>query len=161
MTISAAARAALYRQETDEVLLCLVTISHADLPATLRFVNNTVDIVSRGETYKGYPFEVALPDEDPDHPPAVEITIDAVSTDDPALDPVAIVRSLSTAPVFTFEVVLASTPDTVEVGAGEIDLVSVDYDALVLTGRLEYQNTLGEPFASHSFSPSLFPGLFQ
>lgn len=159
--ISARARAALYRQETDEVLLCLVTISHPDLPQTIRFVNNTVDIVSRGETYIAYPFQVELPDEDPEHPPAVEISIDAIRPEDPDLDPVAIVRSLTTAPTFTFEVVLASTPNQVEITAGEIDLLSVDYDAMTLTGRLEYANTLSRPFASHSLSPSYFPGLFQ
>lgn len=161
MTISARARAALYARETDEVLLSLITITHADLPMPLRFVNNTVDIASRGNTFTAYPFQVALPDEDPDHPPSIEITIDAIRTDDPDLDPVSIVRSLTSRPTFTFEVVLAATPDTVEISAGDIDLVSVDYDALVLTGRLEYANTLSLPFSSHSFSPSLFPGLFQ
>lgn len=169
MTISAAARAALYKQETDEVLLCLVTIAHPDLPIDpdtgepriIRFVNNTVDIVSRGENYVAFPFEVNLPDEDPEHPPAVEISIDAIRSDDPDEDVVTIVRTLTSAPTFTFEVVLASTPDTVEVSAGEIELLSVDYDAMTLSGRLEYVNTLSQPFASHSFSPSYFPGLFQ
>ena len=61
-------------QETDEVYLALVTISHEDLAAlgvdypdlgvsggALRFVNNTQDITSRGDVFKAYGFDLSLP----------------------------------------------------------------------------------------------------
>ena len=60
-TLSNTARRALYAQETGEVFLLLLVISHPSLPAPIRVVNNSEDVVSGGFTYQRFPFELALP----------------------------------------------------------------------------------------------------
>jgi hypothetical protein len=58
------------------------------------------------------------------------------------------------------EVVLASSPDTVEAGPFTMTLVAAEYDALVVTGELAFEDVLNEPFPGHGYIPSEYPGLF-
>src|SRR5579885_2175455 len=76
--LSLAARQAVNAQETGEVFLLLLTLDHDELAAPIRVVNNTVDIVSRGNTYIAYPFQLELPAEDADQISSVRLSIDNV-----------------------------------------------------------------------------------
>jgi hypothetical protein len=153
--LSIAARQAVNAQETNEVFLLLLTLDHEDLAEPIRVVNNTEDIVSRGMTFVAYPFEIALPDEDPESVARVTLRIDNVDRE--------IVRSLRAlqAPLsVSLEVVLASSPDVVEAGPFNLTLVAAEYDALTITGELAFEDVLNEPFPGHSYVPSEYPGLF-
>lgn len=153
--LSTAAKQAIYAQETGEAFLMLLTISHAQLTPTLRFAGNYVDVVSRGQTYLGWPFAIALPAEVDDQLPTVQVQIDNV--DRRIMEGV---RALTSAPAVTLEVVLASAPDTVEAGPFAFTLRNADYDALVVTGSLAFEDVLNEPYPQHAFTPAKFPGLF-
>jgi|SRR6185369_14808919 len=153
--LSTAAKQAIYAQETGEAFLMLLTISHAALSPSLRFVNNTVDVTSRGNAYLGWPFQLALPAEFDDQLPVVQLQIDNV--DRRIMEGV---RALTTAPAVTLEVVLASSPDTVEAGPFSFSLKSAEYDALVVVGVLAFEDVLNEPYPQHTFTPGKFPGLF-
>lgn len=154
-TLSATARAAIFAQQTDQVFLALLTLTHASLPGPIRVVNNMVDIVSRGDTFIGYPFQIALPGESEDELPRVQVMIDNV---DRTL--VEAVRTLTSPPTLTLEIVLASAPDTVEAGPFPFSLRNVEYDAHVITGDLAFEDVLNEGFPQHSFTPNHFPGVF-
>ena len=154
-TLSVAAHQAVNAQETGEVFLLLLTLDHADLAAPIRVVNNMVNVTSRGEVYFAYPFEIALPDEDPESLARVTLRIDNVDRE--------IVKSLRTiqAPLaVALEVVMASSPGVVEAGPFEMTLVAAEYDALTVTGELAFEDVLNEPFPGHSYVPSEYPGLF-
>jgi hypothetical protein len=153
-SLSSAAVRALTAQETGEVFLMLVTITHDDI-APLYFANNTETITSRGHDYLGWPFQVALPDEREDAMPAVQLRIDNI--DRRIMESI---RGLSTAPAVALEVVLASAPDVVEAGPFAFTLRGVEYDALTITGTLAPEDVLNEPAMQFSFTPDLFPGLF-
>lgn len=153
--LTPAAVRALTAQETGEVFLMLVTIAHPNLTPTLYFVNDTVDLVSRGNTFLGWPFQLALPEEREDSLPTVQLQIDNVDR-----QIMQGIRALTTAPTVTLEVVLASSPDTVEAGGFNFTLRGVDYDALVITGTLAPEDILNEPAVWQTFSPANFPGLF-
>lgn len=155
MTVSATARAALFAQQADEAFLALLMIEHDDLPASLRFVNNPQDVTSRGNVYLGFPFTIDLPPQDPDRPPRVRLLIDNIDR-----QIVAGLRTIATPLTITLEVVLASSPDTVEVGPFAMTLASAVYDALTIEGDLAYQDVLNEPFPGDSFSPGRFLALF-
>ena len=60
-TVSATLEAAVYEQETNEIFHILLEIAHTDMSATLRFVNNTEDVVSNGDTYTAFPFLIDFP----------------------------------------------------------------------------------------------------
>ena len=156
-TLSTPATQALFAQETGEVFLCLLTISHPALAGPICVVNNTQDIVSRGVTYIAFPFDIILPDEREDQLPQVQLSIQNVDRR------IALaVRSLppGTQASVSLEVVLASSPDTVEIQGLGFSLLQVDYDAMTVTGTLSYEWILSEPFPAGVMGPTLFPGMF-
>ena len=154
-TLSQAARQAVNAQETDEVFLLLLTLDHEDLAEPIRVVNNTEDVVSRSDTYIAYPFEIALPDEDPESVARVTLRIDNVDR-----EIVKSLRAISSPLSVGLEVVMAASPDTVEAGPFNMTLVSAEYDALTVTGDLAFEDVLNEPFPGASYVPSEYPGLF-
>ncbi len=153
--LSLAARQAVNAQETGEVFLLLLTLDHDELAAPIRVVNNTVDIVSRGNTYIAYPFQLELPAEDADQISSVRLSIDNVDR-----TIVQSLRAISSPVAVTIEVVLASSPDTVEAGPFAMSLVQAEYDALVIQGELAFEDVLTEPFPGHAYVPADYPGLF-
>lgn len=54
-----------FAQTTGQVFLVLIkmVIQFSGGPATVRVVNNTEDIVSNGQTFTAYPYEILLPEE--------------------------------------------------------------------------------------------------
>lgn len=155
-TLSNTARRALYAQETGEVFLLLLVISHPSLPAPIRVVNNSEDVVSGGFTYQRFPFELALPPESDEAPPTVTLRI---ANADRQI--VQAVRSLAgEAMTVDLSVILASSPDTIEAGPYRFTLRDVSYDAAIVEGTLRFEDVLNEPFPADSFTPARFPGLF-
>lgn len=153
--LSTAAKQAIYAAETGEVFLMLVAISHAQLATPLRFVSNTVDVTSRGNLYLGWPFRLALPAEYDDQLPTVQLQIDNV--DRRIMEGV---RALTSAPTVTVEVILASAPDVVEAGPFDFTLRTCEYDALVISGTLAFEDVLNEPYPFQTMTPGHMPGLF-
>lgn len=153
--LSDPALAAIYAPRTDEVFLELITISHPDLATPQRLVNDRVDIVSRGETYTAFPFEARLqPSRDGELP-----TADLVSASTAEL--VDLVRSLEAPPDVAVELIMASSPDTVEQGPFNFTATEASYDATSITLQLAFEALLSEPYPSGIFSPATFPGMFQ
>lgn len=155
-TLSSPAKAAIFAQETGEVFLHLITISHALLVPSLRFVDNHVDITSRGNVYLGWPFEITLPAERDDAVPNVQIQIDNVDR-----RIIEGIRRLTSAPQITLEIILASSPDTVEAGPFDMKLRTIEYNALTITGTLAPEDVLAEPYPPFAYTPQYFPGLFR
>jgi hypothetical protein len=148
-------REAVFSQETSEVFIVLITIDHDDLAAPIRVCSNSVDIVSRGNTYIAYPFEITLPDDSDEKISAGSITIDNVSG-----EIAKGVRLLQTPPTVSIEVVLASSPDTVEASFTNFELINVQYDANTIRGNLSIQNFMTEPYPGGIMGPSNFRGIF-
>lgn len=137
--------------------LYLLTISHADLPAPIRLVRNKVDVVSRGNTYTAFPFDIVLPgDGDGGQRPA-RITIDNV---DQRI--VQTVRAISTPPTLLIEEVKGSALDTVEASLPPMKLYAATYDRLALEAELiDSADDEAEPLVQWEFTPSLAPALFN
>lgn len=152
-TLSANARAALYAAASDEVWLQLITIEHASIGTPIRLVNNTEDIVSGGETFTAFAFELLLPATDAMQ---VELVVDNVTR-----ELITEVRSIDTPLDITLEIVLASDPDTVEAGPFVFQSRAVEYDVQRLRLTLAYEPLLQEPFPAGEYTPLDYPGLFQ
>lgn len=142
-------------QETGEVFLFLLALSHTAIP-TLRFVNNTVDIISNGETYMAFPFDLTIPDDTADEIARVQLTIDNVDR-----RIVEAVRQIDTPAIFTLSVIRAAEPNVAVAGPYRCTLRNVGYTALSVTGDLHpFEDIQAEIFPQHSFDPANFPGLF-
>lgn len=155
-TLSSTAQAAIAAAQTGEAFLVLLTLDHDDLDAPIRVTSDAVATVSRGETFTPFPFEVALPSERDDQLAGVRLVIDAVDR-----SIIIALRDLTSAPTVTMEVVLGSTPDTVEAGPFEYTLKNATYNALTVEGDLAFEDVLNEAFPGQSFVPFTHPGLFS
>jgi len=151
MTVSATFKAAAYAQQTSEVFLKLLTIEHDDLASPIRVVDNTENIESNGETYLAAGFDVKLPDDDG------RTTLSVCNVDRVM---VQAIRSIDSSPTISLSVIMASDPDTIEVGPFVMQLVDVGYDAFTISGTLSFDDFLIEPYPGDTFSPGQFKGLF-
>lgn len=154
-TLSSPAQRAAYAQETGEVFLVLLTINHATLPAPIRVVNDTQNIVSGGNTYLGFNFTIVLPDEREDQPPRSRVVIDCIDR-----SIIAALRPLTSPPTLDIQVVLASSPNTIEASFTGFSLRQINYDAMQIEGELTMEEITMEPFPEGSMTPQDFPGLY-
>ena len=153
--VSLTLRQAVNAQETGEIFIVLLTISHEELEEPLYFSLDAVNTVSRGNPYLALPFNLTPPEESQDRPPAAKLSLDNIDR-----QLVALLRSISTPLTVKFEVVLVSAPDTVEAVWDGFELRNVTYNALTIQGDLTLESFLQEPFPAGTFSPAYFPGLF-
>lgn len=153
-TMSVAALASMFSQHTAEAWLTLMTLDHASLGSPIRLVNNTEAIVSAGESFSACPFQFVFPSEDAETIGEANVEIDGV---DQSI--VASVRQIASPLDAVIEVVLADSPDTVEVRISGLKLRNVEYDAHRITGTLRFEDVMVEP-ATLTMTPQRFPGIF-
>ena len=152
---TAAFKAAVFAQETEEVFAVLLTIDHDALTAPIRASSSGEDIVSNGNTFIAYPFEVRLSEDNPDSPPTMHLTIDNV---DQTI--VRTIRSIVIPPSVTMQVVRASAPDVIEVSFEDFRMNAASGNALTVSGELSLEFFLSEPYPYQTFGPARFPGCF-
>lgn len=157
MALSSAAVRALLSRETAETVILLLTIEHDDLPAPLRFARNTYgdDIVSNGDTFIGVPFELNWPSDNDETPTAQLETFNVDRAIGQALE------DLVDPPVCTLQIVLASSPNTIEREALQFEMRNVRWDALALTCDLTQIQITSEPWPKYRVTPKYFPALFR
>jgi hypothetical protein len=136
--------------------LFLLTIWTGDGSNALRVVNNSEPIVHHGYSFEPYPFTVELPADDSESAPSVTLVI---SNLDAAI--VEFIRGQAYAPNIWIELVTSAYPDVTEKQLSFLRLVSVTYDAMVITGRLDVDDFLSQRFPAEAYVPSLFPALFR
>lgn len=168
MSLSLNFRQAAYAQETERVLIALITITHDDLADPIRISTDPTErlstplddivygTISRGNNYVFFPIALQLPGDTDEGPGNMSIQFDNVHR-----QYIETIRSIFTPASFLVELVLDDDPDTVEATWPEFLLTNVKYDALSITGTLSLETLERESFPSGSFSPSYFPGLFQ
>lgn len=166
-TLSSTALRALFAEDTGDYPILLVTVTHDTFQAPIRVSSDPTTrlsatdaeiiygTVSRSMSFAFLPFQISLPGEFEDSAPRARISIDNVSR-----ELTAAVRTLTSPPVVTIELVMASTPDVVEATFPNFDLSDVDGDVMTISGTLSIDLLVLEPFPAGIFSPGQFPGLF-
>jgi len=155
----------MFDQETDELPVMLLTISHPDLSTTWRLSSDNKDLldaedqlrgtISRGQSFYFFPMDVSLPEEGEDASNVIQITLDNVTREVTPL-----LKSTVTPASVTIEIVLASAPDDVELEFPDFELVSADVDAGSVVLSLTVDTMASEPFPADNFTPSSFGGLW-
>ena len=154
--ISNPARSAVQAQSTEKVFLACLIIDHPSFGSPFRFVSDFQNISSGGHTYTAWPFDLTLPAFGDTSLPQITITIDNV---DESISQ-AIKGLNAPAPTVTVFIVLADSPDTVEVGPFVADLRSVNVTSGKITGTLLFEDLFNEPWPYQTFRPDTHPGLF-
>ncbi|MBB3297906.1 MULTISPECIES: DUF1833 family protein [unclassified Rhizobium] len=158
-------REVVYAQETDEVVICLLTVTHEDLGTPIYLSSDPTERLSddpliygtnsRGNEYLFLPFEFTLPDDDSDSPPRVQLSMDNT---DRSL--VTILRSIATPADIKVELVLASDLSTIEIQLPALQLSDVTMDDGRISATLVADALINEPHPAQLFTPGSFPGLF-
>jgi len=164
-TLSLTMRAAMNAEVTGEVAVVLLTIEHADLATPIRLSSDTTSRLttdpliygteSRGNQFLFLPFSAVLPDDKDEAPPQAKVVIDNIDR-----EIIPLLRSTSTPSSVTLELVLASSPDVVEMSYAALDLVAADYDSQSITISLAMDAFVTEPYPADTMNPSSFPGIF-
>ncbi len=145
----------LQRQDIDDPILALLTISHATLDEPIRVVNNTENIVSNGETFLAFPFELKLPDDFGDRSSRGTLEIDNISR-----DIVQSIEAMGSKPATVLiEVIMASQPDVIEMQFPDYRLSNVSWDRYVVRGDLEIEDLTRAKFPRKNFTPDIVPGM--
>ncbi len=146
-------------QETGEVLLALVTITHSSIiGGPLRVVQDLQDITSNGNVYTAFPFEITLPSDSDDGPAKVMLRIDNI---DRSIAQTIRTIPPSSPPTVQVDIIVASQPDTVELSMPNMTLRNVSGDAFQIEGELRMDEEDLITFPEGSFTPQHFPGLFK
>ena len=154
MTISVLGKKAMMGLAQEEVPVWLLTLEHDSIAEPIRVCSNSSDITSLGLEYVSFPFEIAyVPD---DEKPA-RVTLRIANLDGRIQ---TALEAISTPVEATLQMVLASSPDTIEADVVNLQLRAVEADVIEMTGSLEHRQYGREPFPRQSATPITTPGLF-
>lgn len=153
-SLSQELRSQLYGQTSDDPFLMLVTMKHESFD-TLRFVNDAVDIESRGNTFVAFPIKITLPTDDGEAKREVKMSLDNVS-----LELIDELRSVVTPISAKIEMVLASQPDVVQMEVVDLLLRNITYNRQTISATLHLDDFLNTEMASERYTPTTFPGIF-
>ena len=111
----------MYGQQTDEVVVGLLTFTHPSWPEPIRISSDRTEVLSyepltyattsRGEIYYWVPFFMTLPDDAEDQAPAAFMSIENVSRD--LIAPIRTLDQREGKPKMTIELLFASDLETV------------------------------------------------
>lgn len=146
--------AQIFAQESNDPYLVLFTLTHASF-STIRLVNNSTNITSRGNVFQAFPVRVNLPVDDGQT--AREVTIDF---DNVSLELIDAIRTVTTQIDVKMEMILASMPDEVQMSLEELKITDISYNKLRISARLFMDSFLSTEMTSEKYNPSNFPGIF-
>lgn len=164
-TVSTTLRTAFNAQESNQIVVVLLTITHPDLASPIYLSSDpttaisTVPVVygttSRSNIYTFVPMSVTLPDDKDDSPPQAKLALSNVSR-----EMIVAVRSVESPASIKIELVRAAAPNTVEIAYPPVDLISADADASTITLTLSSDSMLAEPYPADTIAPASFPSVF-
>lgn len=147
---------AAFGQDTDEVVLELLTISHPDFAIPVRLVRNNENFVSQGETFIASGFELIWPQQAENEVPRASIRHENVSR-----ELIAAIRSIRTPASVKMQIVLASDPNNVQLEIDGMFTGRFDYDANILNFEVSFELFSQERFPKKTFNPAKWPGIFS
>lgn len=157
---------AAYSQETDQVVIILLSFESDELSDTIRVCSDPYEkltslgediygCISNGLTYAFSPFDIWLPRDDKTGTVSAKLVIQNVDR-----QIIENIRSITKPLTVKTQVVLSSDVDTVELEYDYFKLSNIQYDSLTIEGNITLDYWGLEPFPSGRFVPSDFPGLF-
>lgn len=170
-TISLNARQAHDASSSDEIEVVLWHITHPDLDAPIRLSTDPTERLSveplrygtrsTWQTSDGDPFKFVLagaqvPDDKADTPAAARLVLANVDNKIAGL-----LRSFTTPALVDMALVLALTPDLVEMEALGMDLVSAEGSGDQVVLSLSRDLRIAEPWPTGRMTRSRFPGLWS
>jgi len=149
--------AAALAQETAECAVFLVTIEHAAFPAPVRWCTGGEDVNSNGREFVATAMKVTPPGDAPDaNGRRGRITVDNTDPEN-----IARLRTATSFPSVTIEVVLADWPHDIELSWPDLELVAQRPHGQAIELEAAYREDNGEMFPYQGFTPHRFPALYD
>lgn len=142
-------------QHQEHAFLWLMTIRDADSNATFRVVNNLEDVMSNGQVYTAFPFEVTLPPDTGGTPQSLK-----VSTVNASRDLIEIIRGTLDPPTVKLDLITSNNPNLIHKSVDFMQVGGVEYDALTVGFDLVSSSAFIRKTQQHTYNQAEFPGLF-
>jgi len=159
-SLSAALRRQLFTPWRDEDVRVLLTIDHAQFAQPFRFVSGDPlefeSLTSNGNEFTTFPFELSLLTDDETEPRA---TIRIQNVDDRIGN--TLLDLPDDAVSITIQLVMRSTPNTIEIEATNLELVDVSVDAIAVTGEITLRGNATEPCPGRVLTSFISPVFFR
>ena len=142
----------------DDAFLFLLTVRDDSVPGqpvVLRGVNNLEDVVSNGETFVAFPFNLTLPTDQGQRPQNVKLTVANIGR-----ELVNVLRKSMSPPDVTIELVLSGDPDSIQKRIDFLTVASVSYNAETIEFTLATSSVFQRKTISATYHPSEFKSLF-
>lgn len=147
---------AITAQESSEAVVVLVTITHADFAAPMRFCTGGEDIVSNGNTFEARAMKVSLPGEGDSGQRRARLNIDAVEP-----DVIAELRNVGAGrPQVSMELILSAFPDDVEISYLGLSITAARPQGESIEIEIMPRDDGEEEWPVQSYSQGRVPGLF-
>jgi hypothetical protein len=143
---------AVLSQQTAEVAITLVTLTHVGGPTYL--CDNNEDVVSNGVTFSASRIQVRLINNSSGLSRA-RLVVDNVGRD--FIDEI---RLATTPIVAKLELIVLSEPDDIVITQPDLVLRNLVYDELMISGELQQELLMHQGYPQYTMTPALFPGLF-
>jgi hypothetical protein len=145
----------IFSLESNDAFILLLTLDDPNSATMYRVALNNVDIVSRGNTYTACYFEITLPADNEDAPQGCQLIMDNVD-----LGLITVLRSIVAPIRVTLEIVVAATPDVVEMTLTDLIMRNVTWDVSTVQGTLISDDPLNQKVPGDIYEPRTFAGIF-
>jgi hypothetical protein len=156
MAFSATTNKKINAVSSSEHPLLLLEISHSDLAAPVRVVQDNADITFESNAYTAMGFDASLPDDIANKLPRARLTVDNVGKE--------LVQWLEASAggqgaSCRLIQIMRSDPAVIEWEI-TMDLSNLSIDMLSVNGELSFDDLLNKPGVTKVYRPSVAPGLF-
>lgn len=147
---------ALIDLTTNEVILWLFTIVHAESGQVHLLTNNRENVVSQGRDFEPFPIEFSLPDDD--ESAITEISIVLKSAESELID---LIRRYAGGIEITAELVLASDPNQIEYSVDALEVKTAQYNRAQVELIAKPESVVDQRCPADDYLPSTFRGMFK
>jgi hypothetical protein len=158
--LSANLKRQLFTPWRDKDIRALLTVDHSTFGVPYRFVSGDPRefalLVSNGETFQTFPFELTLLSDDDQEPRA---TLRIQNVDDRIGS--TLLNLPDEAVTIMLQIVMTETPDTIEYEATNMELVDVEVTAMAITGRIVMRGAVTEPCPGRVLTSKISPVFFR
>lgn len=154
--LSEAARRNLNATSATEPLLTLLEITHPDLAAPVRVVNDVQDITVAGSVFIACAFNLQLPEESDGRVPQAQLTVDNVGRE--LVQWIELSRGGIDAQCRILQL-LRSQPTVIEYDI-TLDMSGIEVSQTAVTATLGYVDFLSKQAVAISYRPETAPGCF-
>lgn len=154
MSLTVNSEGQIRSREKDQAVLLLITI-HPPGFEPVRFVDNTVNIISREMLFTALPLKIKITPDDGQTLQRITLTLDNIS-----LELINWVRALTYPIPVTIETIFSGQPDIVEQSISDLIIKQIEYSAQSITATLFADDDFNQKIPSDTYNPLEFPGVF-